>query len=811
MYEQHRIPATLAEDKALAQVKALVATAGSASRTEIGRRVCTLFGFRDARDRLQVASCMQALRRLEKLGHIQLPAPRHGHRRCRPRCLGRPVKPPKHVPERVDQVQGLALVEVRDGGQLQLWNEVIAREHPRGAVQLAGAQMRYLLVSDHGVLGALGFAAAALTLAARDAFIGWDADTRSRQLHRVVGLSRFLVRPCVRCQNLASKALSLALRRLPDDFQSRYGYRPLLVETFVEQDRYPGTSLAAANWLRVGQTAGRGRFAASGAQVSVKAVWLYPLARQWRSQLGVPEPQPSSLLGLGEGLAADSWAQQELGGAPLGDIRLGKRLVKIVDTQAQAPTKSFPGAAQSDQAQVRGYYRFIDQPADSAVTPGNILAPHRRRTQERMRGQSAVLCIQDGTDLNFAAHPGCTGLGCIGKNRGSQGTLGLHMHSTLVVNGEGIPLGVPQIQYEAPDGKAQRRKPLEERKTMRWIRGLRESAALAEELEGVRPVSVMDREGEVYAVFAEQRRLGNVDLLVRAKHNRSRGKDEPKLFDWVREEPVQGRLQLHVARLSARAATHQQKEREAREERVVAVELRWQGVALRDPHKQGETVRLQLVHVREETEPQGAERLEWFLLTTLGVETQREAEQVLQWYRLRWRIEDWHRVLKTGCKVEYLGHRRGERIERAVTLNAVIAWWLTAMTLMGRDTPELPAETFFTEMELAALEDFAQDRRLERPDNLGRAVLTLAMLGGYLNYKRKQYAAPGHQVLWEGYTRLATITQVFERTPPACIQPPVSETAFGIESWVPTADRDFCSPKKSFGTDRGTAPLAVQR
>ena len=156
-----------------------------------------------------------------------------------------------------------------------------------------------------------------------------------------------------------------------------------------------------------------------------------------------------------------------LGGAPLGDTRLGRRLVRIADTQAQAPAKSFPGAAQCDHPQVRGYYRFIDQPADSAVTPENMLAAHRQRTLERMRGQSAVLCIQDGTDLNFAAHGGCVGLGQIGRNKGSQGTLGLHMHSTLVVNGEGIPLGVPQIQYDAPDGKAQRSKPLEERKTMR--------------------------------------------------------------------------------------------------------------------------------------------------------------------------------------------------------------------------------------------------------------------------------------------------------------------------------------------------------
>ncbi len=761
MYEQHRIPTTLARGPALIQVRKLVADAGDASRTEIGRQVCARFGFLDAHGKPQVASCMQALRALAAARQIDLPAPRHNRQRGRPRRLDRPVPPPVGLPARVDRVRDLQLVAVRDEHQRRVWNELIAREHPRGAVLHAGAQLRYLLVCEHGVLGALGFAAAALTLAARDAFIGWDPATRSRHLHRVLGLSRFLIRPSAACRNLASKALSLALRRLPDDCLRRYGYRPLLVETFVSQDQ-AGTSLAAANWQRIGVTAGRGRLAAAGTQVDVKAIWLYPLARNWRAQLGLPAPGVPALA-LGAGLASGEWAHNEFGTAPLGDVRLTRRLVQSVEIQAAAPTKSFPGAAQKDLAAVRGYYRMIDQPADSEVTPEHILAPHRERTLQRMQGQSAVLCIQDGTDLNFAEHPGCVGLGLISKNKGSAGTLGIHMHSTLVVNGEGIPLGVPQIQYEAPDGQAEQGKPLEERKTMRWIRGLRECAELAEQLQGVRPVAVLDREGDVYAIFAEQRRLGTVDLLVRAQHDRVLGKGVPKLFEAVRQEAAQGRLEIHVARQSARRSSRGQPGRPAREERVAEVDLRWQAVQLRDPDRQGAAVPLNVVHVREENAPEGVARLEWFLLTSLPVQTRQDAERMLEWYRLRWRIEDWHRVLKSGCKVEYLGHRRGERIERAVTINAVIAWRLAAMTLMGRDTPELPPETFFSEIEIAALEDFAKDRRQAPPDNLGRAVLTLAMLGGYLNFKRKRYAHPGHKVMWEGYIRLAAIRQAIER------------------------------------------------
>ena len=108
--------------------------------------------------------------------------------------------------------------------------------------------------------------------------------------------------------------------------------------------------------------------------------------RNWRAQLGVQEPGARAALGLGEGLAGDVWAQREFGGAALGDVRLSRRLVEGVRIQAEAPAKSFPGAAQKELAAVRGYYRLIDQPADSAVTPENILAPHRERTLGRMQG-----------------------------------------------------------------------------------------------------------------------------------------------------------------------------------------------------------------------------------------------------------------------------------------------------------------------------------------------------------------------------------------------------------------------------------------
>ena len=762
MVNQHCIAETLSKAAAVAVLRVLLGLAGRTSRSAFARQVCREFGFLDSRGQLQVASCQKALRGLHESGRIRLPAPRHGgsSRGCRPRGLGQPVQAPQAVPEVAGAVRGLRLTQVRTQHQRRTWNQLVASEHPQGAVIHVGAQLRYLIESDHGLLGAVGFAASALAVAARDEWIGWQPQMRRRRLHRVLGLSRFLIRPAVQCRLLASKVLGMALRRLPHDFRRRYGYRPALLETFVDARQHAGTCFRAANWICVGETAGRGRFAPAGQRLPVKRIFVYPLQRDWRSVLGAEAPPAPQPLGPAAGLALDQFAQNELGQAPLGDVRLTRRLVQTPQMQAAAPMASIPTAAQGNRAAVKGHYRFIDRPPQSAVTPENILAPHRERTLRRMQQEPVVLCVQDGTDLNFAEHPGCAGLGLIGKNTNSQGTLGLHMHSTLAVSTAGVPLGVPQIQYDAPDGKAQRGKPLEQRKTFRWIRGLREGAAWADRLQGPRVVSVMDREGDVLALFREQRRLGNVDLLVRAKHNRVLGKGQLKLFDRMREQAAQGELRIDVQRRSARRSTRRQKARQRRKARTAKAQLRWKTVELPVRKRSEGPLRMQLVHVREESAPKGVKALEWFLLTTLPVHSMADAERVLDWYRLRWRIEDWHRILKAGCKVQYLGHRTAERIERAVTIKAVIAWRLAAMTLLGRETPELPSEVFFTSIQLRVLRHFAARRNLTAPDNLGLAVRTMAILGGYLY--RKNAPPPGHQKIWEGWTSLTIMAEAYE-------------------------------------------------
>lgn len=290
-------------------------------------------------------------------------------------------------------------------------------EHPLNACTLVGRQLRYLLNSRHGWLGGFGFSAAALQLEARDQWIGWDKEQRQTHLHRVIGMSRFLIRPSVDCRNLASKALSMSVARLADDFKQRYHYTPYLIESFVDLERYSGTCYQAANWIDIGQTKGRGRqdrFTQSA--LSRKAIYVYPLNREFRQQLGLSPSAGAGALALSEGLDAEQWAQQEFGGAQLGDTRLSRRLVASADIKAQG-----------DQAAMKGYYRMIEQPDTSALTMSTILAPHRQQTARRMRAQKTVLCLQDGSELNYTNLDSCTGLGELKANQTGAKTYGLNL------------------------------------------------------------------------------------------------------------------------------------------------------------------------------------------------------------------------------------------------------------------------------------------------------------------------------------------------------------------------------------------------
>ena len=771
---QNQVSRILRDDLArLREVLDDAVSQGVDSRGEVADRVCEAFDFRDGRGRWQRASCSRALSDLAAAGHVSLPAgqPVRGVG-GRARVLPHPVASAVEVPGTVGAVVGLTLARVETGAQRQVWNTLMAYEHPRGAVPFVGPQLRYLVGSAHGCLGGVGFAASARRLRSRDAWVGWDDTGRRAHLHRVLGLCRLLVRPGIVCRNLASHVLGRVVRAVGDDCERVYGYRPWLLETFVDETEQSGASVRAANWIRVGETCGRGRGDRThAASETRKAVYMYALEPGWRARLAAPAPGVAPLA-AGDGLDAASWAGHEFGGARLGDARLSARLVQSARHMAESPMRAITGAAQGARALVKGHYRLIDQPADSAVTVDNILAPHRERTLRRMQAHDTVLCIQDGTRLNFTRRGQTQGLGAIGSNQTGAVARGLELHTTLAVNPDGVALGVLRAAFDAPappnpeaEGESSA-KPRTERKSFRWVEGLRDCAQAAAQLSETRVVCTMDREADFLDLFLEQRaNAPQVDLLVRAKADRVLGKEKTpdgqtvsrRLFDTVRNAPARGAAQVEVQRLSARVKASKQARKDRRKARVADVTLRYQPVAL--PCPGDEPVELWVVHVREQQPPPGGKPLEWFVLTTLRVTSTDDATQILHWYSLRWRIEEYFRVLKSGCKVEELQHHTAERLERAMAIKMVIGWRIQLMVQLGREVPDLPGDLLFSDGELRVLATFARSRKLPPPTRLGDAVGLVGRLGGWLGRPREP---PGAQLLWYGYIQLVAMTFAFE-------------------------------------------------
>ena len=688
-------------------------------RSELARLVCEQFRFHDARGQRQIAGCLKALRELEAAGHFVLPAAskKTGANPHSPRRLSKPVAPPTDVPAEAGDVRELSLVLVQSTEQMRIWNELMIREHPNGPGPLVGRQLRYLIGSQHGWLGGLGFASAALQLVDRDTWIGWNMEQRRAYLHTVVAMSRFLIRPWVQCRNLASKVLSMCMGRLPDDFQRVYNYRPWLIETFVDSSLYSGASYEASNWIRVGQTQGRGRQDRhSQWALSRKGIYVYRLEKEFRKRMGLSPDAGLGALGPAEGLEKDRWAENEFGGAPLGDERLSKRLVEVAAVKAEVPDRAFSGVAEGDWAMVKAYYRMIDQPDESAVNMANILLPHQQRTVRRMQGQKTVLCVQDGTDLDYNNLAKCEGLGEIGKNQTGAKSRGLHMHSSFAVAPNGLPLGVLRSECIAPEGRSaedSRRSveiPIEEKKTFVWIEHHRNLVELAGSMPDTRLIDVCDREADFFEMFDEYLRNPRVELLIRAKHDRSIPEEPYKLFAAVRQMPVESRVGVHIPRQSARPKRSKQKARGKREGRTAEMAVRYMRVQLPAPkyHEGKEPIDIWIVHALEENPPAESTGVEWFLLTTIEIGSAEDAERCLRWYCLRWRIEDWHRVLKSGCRIEDMAHETAERLRRAIAINLVIAWRIMLMTLLGRETPELPAEVLFSDIELRTLRAYAK-------------------------------------------------------------------------------------------------------
>jgi hypothetical protein len=716
------------------------------SRLELSRRVCQWLDWRSPSGRLQDMSCRKALAQLNRRGVLDLPV--------RERLYGFERSGSAYLQVEVPKLHGslskLGKVSVdpitsRYSRESKIWFSLLDRYHYLGSGPLCGAQIRYIVKSSiHGYLGALAFSSGAWALRCRDEYIGWTEAARRKNLCRLVGNARFLILPTVKVKNLASHVLSVALSRLPEDWEERYHVRPVLVETFVDPTRFSGTCYKAANWLDVGQSAGR-------RDGKPKRVFLHPLCPGWRETL-CSEP-PIRLGDIPRPERPEHWAEEKLGTVRLYDHRLKQRLYKIAQDFYGQPQAGIPEAC-GCKARTMGAYRLFHNPK---VTMDVVLKAHKEATLERIKAERIVLAPQDTTTLNYSTHPMTEGLGPI---RNTDDTfMGLLLHDTLAFTEEGTPLGILDAQCWARDpqdrGKRYRRHdlPIEQKESMKWLRSFRKVAELQKLCPDTLLVSIGDRESDLYELFVEAvQDPGGPGLLVRAEKSRNRKVEEHFLWEFMWHQDVAGSLKIHVPRRGSRKA------------RDAWVDLRFAEVELKAPSRSGSVpaVRVWAVYILEQASDARVDSpIEWMLLTTVEIKDLQDAKKRVEWYSVRWGIEVYHRTLKSGCRIKDRQLGTADRLETCLGIDMVVAWRIYHLTMLGRETPELPCTVFFKDIEWKAPCCYVKKTPVapQTPPSLREAMFMVGAIGGHLG--RKSDGFPGTQTLWRGLQRLETATEMY--------------------------------------------------
>lgn len=445
----------------------------------------------------------------------------------------------------------------------------------------------------------------------------------------------------------------------------------------------------------------------------------------------------------------DTWAQDEFGAAELGDVRRTERLVHLASRLGAQPTASLPEAA-DDPATLKAAYRFFANPY---VEPEAMLASHVLATTQRMQAVPLVLAVQDTTYLDWTSHPATSGLGPLA----TPSQQGLLAHTTLALTPERVPLGLLQQQVWARDPDLRRnqdhkQRPIAEKESHKWLTSLEALRAAHAACPTTHFVSVGDREADVYDLFLVERPVG-VDLLVRASWDRKVDHEEKYVWAAMRTAAVSATITIQVGQRPNQPA------------RAATLKVRWRQLTLRPPNSRSKeklpNVTVWAVWAIESSPPAGVEPVEWLLLTTLPITTTEEALERLEWYACRWGIEVWHKVLKSGCRIEARQLERAERLQRCLTLYSVIAWRILYATMLARAVAEVPCTVLLDEDEWQGL--YCRIKRVAtapvKPPTLRQAVRWIAQLGGFVG--RKGDGEPGVTVLWKGFQHLVDIAAMY--------------------------------------------------
>ncbi len=456
------------------------------------------------------------------------------------------------------------------------------------------------------------------------------------------------------------------------------------------------------------------------------------------------------------------WIIEETKTADFNDLRLNERYALTLDRIGERPFDSLP-AAHKGMSETIAAYRFFN---NKKVSFDNVLSTHYSASLERIKGEKVILAVNDTTSLDYTNKEVVKELGHL-ENENCRG---LFLHATLLLNPEGIPFGNYKSEVWTRDleefGKKEDRKnkPIEEKESIRWLNSYHHACEITEKYPEKTIVSVGDRESDIYELFAEASKAENkAELLVRAGQNRNTiDEDNEKKLLWesLESTPEIGKLEVNISRTNERKA------------RKATLTVRAKSVKLKAPYRKDRKLpdlAINAVLISEENVPADIEPIEWLLLTTLPANNIENAKTVLLYYRCRWQIEIFFRILKSGCRVEDIQLEKQTRLESCLALYMIIAWRVFFLVMLGRKCPDLPAEVVFDKDEWEILCIIVKNKKPKESPRLNDAIKMIASLGGYLG--RKGDGEPGPKYIWIGLRRLAdfTITYIKMKELETCV------------------------------------------
>jgi hypothetical protein len=418
------------------------------------------------------------------------------------------------------------------------------------------------------------------------------------------------------------------------------------------------------------------------------------------------------------------WVATEMGESQMHDMRHAKRLVALLTRLGEQPVSSIPSACRG-WAETVAAYRFLDNPQ---VGVEEILSGHKQATLARVRAQAVALLVQDTSFLNYGTLQPKVGMGTVKEKRREEHLL----HTTVAFTPKRVNLGVLGAKLwqrpEEPVAHERARKPIEEKESFRWLEGY----ALACEVQQACPqtvvVSVADCEGDIQEWFLDaMHRVPHegAEFLIRAKCNRrlASGAAHDYLWEELQAARPLGRVTFELSRQADRPS------------RLVTLIVRARPVTFQGARRLGgrlPPVQRWAVYAREHKPPKGEAPLAWLLLTRVPVQDFAGACLMMQWYRARWEIELFFRVLKQGCQIERLRLETAHRLLNALTIYLIIAWRIHTITMMGRAYPAASCEVVFEPREWQTIYTMQyHGPPPEQPPPLCDTVRALAQLGGF--------------------------------------------------------------------------------